>query len=266
MATKWRQLADEFAARIRSGDLREGEALPQIRDLTAQGRGSTTTVQAAYRALESEGLVRIVRGRGTYVRRQRRRIVRQSQARYQWEKDRALLPEAERRNTGVTEQETGLPTPQLDFHASYQVREAPSEIAERFEVPPGTQMLHRHYRTSSRDDTVPVSLIDSWIPYSVAAKNPELLDSGREPWPGGTMHQLATVGVELGEITDTISARPPTAQETKALDLPPGTSILVLHKASYTVEGDLAEFSEVILPGDRFEFLYRIPLERWPAS
>ncbi|MGW1270083.1 GntR family transcriptional regulator [Streptomyces sp. NPDC002491] len=265
MASKWRQLADEFAERIRSGELSEGAALPQIRELTAAGAGSTTTVQAAYRALETEGLVRSVRGRGTYVRRQRRRVVRQSQARYQWEKDRARLPEAERVATGVTERETGLDTPQLEFHARYDVREAPPEIAELFGVAAATQMLHRHFRTSSRDETAPISLIDSWMLYSVAAQNPALLDSGKEPWPGGTAHQLSTVGIELGEITDTLSARPPTSRESELLDLPAGTALLVLRKASYSVDGSLAEYSEVILPGDRTEALYRIPLERWPA-
>ncbi|WP_329296299.1 GntR family transcriptional regulator [Streptomyces sp. NBC_01455] len=267
MATpKWRRLADEFAQRIRSGELEEGKALPQIRELTAAGAGSTTTVQAAYRALETEGLVRTVRGRGTYVRRQRRRVVRQSQARYQWEKDRALLSDEERLSTGVTERETGLQTPQLNFHVEFEVVDASADLANRFEVPANTRMLHRHYRTSSQDDTAPISLIDSWLVYSVAAQNPALLDSGREPWPGGTVHQLSTIGIELGEITDTISGRPPTARESQLLDLDPGTAVLVLRKASYSVDGVLAEYSEVILPGDRTEFLYRIPLERWAPT
>ncbi|MFI8008280.1 GntR family transcriptional regulator [Streptomyces sp. NPDC086010] len=264
MATpKWRQLADELAERIRSGELAEGEALPQIRELTAAGEGSTTTVQAAYRALETEGLVRIVRGRGTYVRRQRSRVVRESQARYQWEKDRALLPEDERKATGVTERETGLDTPQLEFHATYDVVPAPPGIARLFDVAPDTLMLHRRYRTSSREETAPIGLISSWLIYDQAARNPALLDSGREPWPGGTAHQLSTIGIEIERIDDRIGARPPTAEETKLLDLDPGTAVLILHKFSYSTEGSLAEYSEVVLPGDRHEFLYRIPLERW---
>ncbi|MFD7860043.1 GntR family transcriptional regulator [Streptomyces microflavus] len=262
---KWRQLADDLAQQIRSGALAEGEALPQIRELTASGAGSTTTVQAAYRALETEGLVRIVRGRGTYVRRQRSRVIRESQARYQWEKDRALLPEDERRATGVTERETGLDTPALAFQATYEVVGAPPEIADRFGVALGSQMLHRHYRTSSRDESAPIGLIDSWLVYEVAARNPALLDSGREPWPGGTAHQLRTVGIEIGQIDDLIGARPPTADETKLLDLLPGTAVLVLHKFSYSVDGPLAEYSEAVLPGDRHQFLYRVPLERWPS-
>ncbi|MFE9341293.1 GntR family transcriptional regulator [Streptomyces sp. NPDC007063] len=265
MATpKWRRLADDLAARIRSGELAEGEALPQIRDLTAQGAGSTTTVQSAFRALESEGLVRIVRGKGTYVRRQRRRAHREPQTRYQWEKDRALLPEAERRTTGVTERDTGLTTPQLDFHTRYAAVPADERIAERFGVELGTRMLHRHFWTTSRDDDAAISLIDSYLVYEVAARNPELLDSGNEPWPGGTVHQLRTVGVELAQIDDAITARPPTTDEARVLDLDPGTAVLVLQKSSYDTTGALAEFSEVIFPGDRYEMIYRIPLERWP--
>ncbi|GHJ18879.1 transcriptional regulator [Streptomyces albus] len=260
---KWRQLADTLAARIRSGELAEGEALPQIRELTGAGAGSTTTVQAAYRALESEGLVRIVRGRGTYVRRQRRRARREPQTRYQWEKDRALLPEDERRSTGVTERDTGLRTPQLEFHTRYEAIPAAPEIAERFGVEPGTRMLHRHYWTSSRDDEAAISLIDSYLIYDVAARNPELLDSGNEPWPGGTIHQLRTIGVEVDQIDDAITARPPTAEETRILDLDPGTAVLILRKSSYDTAGNLAEFSEVTFPGDRYELVYRIPLERW---
>ncbi|HBF80267.1 MAG TPA: transcriptional regulator [Streptomyces sp.] len=264
MATpKWRQLADTLAERIRTGDLAEGEALPQIRELTAAGAGSTTTVQAAFRALETEGLVRIVRGRGTYVRRQRSRVVRESQARYQWEKDRALLPEEQRRATGVTEQETGLETPQLAFHATYDVVKAPTEIARVFGVAPDTRMLRRRYRTSSREETAPIGVITSWLPYEQASRNPALLDSGREPWPGGTTHQLSTIGIEIDRIDDRIGARPPTAEEARLLDLDPGTAVLILRKSSYSTDGSLAEYSEAVLPGDRHELLYRIPLERW---
>lgn len=263
MAPKWRQLADELADRIRSGELAEGEALPQIRDLTALGKGSTTTVQAAYRALESEGLVRTVRGKGTYVRRQRRRARREPQSRYQWEKDRALLPEEERRSTGVTERDTGLTTPQLEFHTRYAAVPASASLASRFGVAEGTRMLHRHYWTTSKDDDAAISLIDSFLVYEVAARNPQLLDSGNEPWPGGTVHQLRTIGVEIAEIVDSIAARPPTTAEAQTLDLDPGTAVLVLHKSSYDTDDHLAEFSEVIFPGDRYEMVYRIPLERW---
>lgn len=257
---KWRQLADEIAAHIHAGVWVEEQALPQIRELTAQGAGSTTTVQAAYRALETEGLVRIVRGRGTYVRRQRSRIVREPQTRYQWEKDRRLLPEEERRSDGIAEHETGLRRPQLSFNVQYEVVEAPPEIARQFKVPTTTRMLHRHHWTSSRAEGAAISIIDSWLLYDVAARNPALLDSSGEPWPGGTMHQFHTIGIEVAEIVDQISARPPTMLEGELLDLDPGTSVIVVKKSTYSTLGELVEFSDIVLPGDRYDLLYRIPL------
>ncbi|MFF0079144.1 GntR family transcriptional regulator [Streptomyces canus] len=258
---KWRQLADDLAARIRDGVWTEGQALPQIRELTAQGVGSTTTVQAAYRALETEGLVRTVRGRGTFVRRRRPRIVREPQARYQWEKDRRLLSEDERRADGIAEHETGLRQPQLGFNVQFEVVEAPPEIARRFEVPTTTRVLHRHHWTSSRAEGAAISVIDSWILHDVAARNPALLDSSREPWPGGSMHQFHTIGIEIAEIVDQISARPPTTEEAELLDLDPGTAVIIVKKSTYSTLGELVEFSDIVLPGDRFDLLYRIPLK-----
>jgi len=262
---KWRRLADELATRIRNGEWAVEQALPQIRELTAHGAGSTTTVQAAYRALEAEGLVRTVRGRGTYVRRRRAPFVREPQTRYQWEKDRALLPEDVRCADSIPEHETGLRRPQLEFDAQYEVVGAPPAIARLFGVPEETRMLHRHYWTTSKADGAAISIIDSWVVHAVVARNPMLLDSGQEPWPGGSMHQFRTVGVEIGEISDHISARPPTTMEAELLDLDAGTAVIVVKKSAYSTTGELVEYSYVVLPGDRYELRYRVPLAPWPS-
>jgi RimJ/RimL family protein N-acetyltransferase len=68
MAPKWRELADRLAAQIRRGDYAPGQRLPHIRDLVEAGEGSKSTVHAAYKALEAEGLVTSSRGHGTVVR------------------------------------------------------------------------------------------------------------------------------------------------------------------------------------------------------
>lgn len=68
MAPKWRDLADKIAAKIRNGEYAPGEQLPHIRELVEAGEGSKSTVHAAYKALEAEGLVTSSRGHGTMVR------------------------------------------------------------------------------------------------------------------------------------------------------------------------------------------------------
>lgn len=262
---RWRQLADELAAQIANGTYAPGEPLPQIRELVEEGKGSKALVSQAYKALESEGLVIGRRGQGTFVRRRRRRVRRESQARYQWEKDRARATEEERSSTGATEFDTGLTLPDLTFHSRYSAVEAPADIAKRFGVPDKTLMLRRRYWTTSKDEDAPLSLIHSWLVHEVAARNPELLREDREPWPGGTMHQLLTIGIEVDQITDEISARPPTADEMDTLDLDPGPPVLLLRKTSVDVSGNVVEFSEVALPADRTEMAYTVKLERWDA-
>lgn len=70
MAPKWRELADKLAQSIKSGEYEPGTRLPHIRDLVEAGEGSKSTVHAAYKALEAEGLVTSSRGHGTVVRQQ----------------------------------------------------------------------------------------------------------------------------------------------------------------------------------------------------
>jgi DNA-binding GntR family transcriptional regulator len=64
---KWRQIADEIAAKITDGTYAPGDRLPSVKDLVDEGKGATATVHRAYQALESEGLVRTTQGSGTTV-------------------------------------------------------------------------------------------------------------------------------------------------------------------------------------------------------
>ncbi|CAL9625805.1 hypothetical protein SUDANB58_05940 (plasmid) [Streptomyces sp. enrichment culture] len=267
MATpRWRQLADRLAAQIADGTYGPGDPLPYIRDLVEQGEGSKALVHQAFRALEAEGLVVSRRGKGTFVRRQRQQVRREPQRRYQWEKDRALLPEEERAKTGATEFDTGLELPELRFHSRYTTIPAPPQIARRFDVADGTLMLCRRYWTSSRDEDAPLSLIYSWLVHEVAAQNPDLLNQDNEPWPGGTMNQLLTIGIEVDHIVDEISTRSPNTEETEILALDSGVPVLILKKTSIDTNGKVAEYSEVALPGDRTQMAYTIPLKRWKKN
>lgn len=66
-AAKYQQLADWFAARIRSGELQPGERLPSDRQLAKQFRLSPTTTTAAMNELLHRHLVVRRLGAGTFV-------------------------------------------------------------------------------------------------------------------------------------------------------------------------------------------------------
>jgi len=61
------QISRQIRAKILTGDLDGGDALPSIRGLAKGQRVSVITVQRAYDDLEREGLVRSRRGKGFWV-------------------------------------------------------------------------------------------------------------------------------------------------------------------------------------------------------
>ena len=63
------QLADRLRERISSGEFGPGEKLPTIDEIVAGTGLSPMTIRRAYRVLADEGLVRVVKGRGTFVAR-----------------------------------------------------------------------------------------------------------------------------------------------------------------------------------------------------
>ncbi len=66
----YRQLYEQIAQRIRSGDLGPGERLPATRELAGLLGLNRTTVSAAYELLESAGLIAGQVGRGSFVSRE----------------------------------------------------------------------------------------------------------------------------------------------------------------------------------------------------
>lgn len=61
------QIMDEIRRAIVIGTLRADEALPSVRQLSADLRVNPNTVQQAYRELERDGVVYVRRGQGTFV-------------------------------------------------------------------------------------------------------------------------------------------------------------------------------------------------------
>jgi GntR family transcriptional regulator len=261
---KYERIADELRHQIRVGELAAGSQVPTQTSLAEHYRVSLPTIQQALSVLETEGLIDSKHGIGTYVRAPRRQV-RRTTDRYQWEKQRALRPDDERRNTGSIEYDTGLVMDDLEFDAKYETVNADADLAQAFDVPLATKLLKRTYRTRIRSEGVAVSLISSYLVYDLVAVNPDLLDASNEPWPGGTFHQLKTINVEIEEITDEITARPPQGEELEILGIGQGVAVLVLRKTSVDTTNRVVEISDVIMPGDRTIMTYKTHLDPWPV-
>ena len=63
----YRQLRDRVVAMILDGVLKEGDALPSVRNVAAESRINPLTVLKAYEQLVDEGLVEKRRGLGLFI-------------------------------------------------------------------------------------------------------------------------------------------------------------------------------------------------------
>ena len=61
------QITDQIRAKILSGELKEGEALPSIRLLAKELRISVITTKRAYEDLEQAGFLYTLPGKGSFV-------------------------------------------------------------------------------------------------------------------------------------------------------------------------------------------------------
>ena len=61
------QLRDQFSALVGRGALAPGQRLPTMREVAVALKIDLNTVQRAYAELEREGILTLVRGRGTFV-------------------------------------------------------------------------------------------------------------------------------------------------------------------------------------------------------
>ncbi|MFE1894567.1 GntR family transcriptional regulator [Streptomyces yangpuensis] len=254
MAPKWRELADRLAEQIKNGDYTPGQLLPQIRDLVEAGEGSKATVNAAYKALEAEGLVTSSRGVGTMVRAQtplkRIGISRYDKAKWRDGDEVAFI--ADRVASGRTYRR-GEQT------QSVSLIEAPAPAAEAHGLPAGAQVYARARLVKEGEQ--PTHTLTSYY-------RPEHVDGTRivDPTPGpagrgGGFRVLYDAGYEIDHMKERIFARVPTADEVKLLKLPTGEPVVELHRTTYTADGTVVEFAIGVHAASRFawEYEFKVP-------
>ncbi|MEV6087822.1 GntR family transcriptional regulator [Streptomyces parvulus] len=249
MAPKWRELADRIAEKIRSGEYAPGEQLPQIRELVEAGEGSKSTVHAAYKALEAEGLVTSSRGHGTVVRDQPplKRLGIERYDKVKWRDgdevafiaDRVASGRAYRRNE-QTQTVSKVP--------------APTAVAAAHGLPEGADVYARARLV--KEGTQPTHTLTSYY-------RPEHVEGTRivDPTPGpagrgGGFRVLYDAGYEIDHMRETLFARVPTADEAQLLQLAPGEWVVELHRTTFTADGTVVEFAVGVHAATRFSWTY----------
>lgn len=246
----YQRIADDLRAEIESGELPPGMVLPPARELIERYRTSKTTVEKAVATLRAQGLVESHQGRDTRVRR-RPSIRRISSERYRVDAGPQETPQTSfTADQGITWQEYRL-------DKAYRWIEADPRLAELFGVEAGTRILERRFVFYAAGDPSQMSrpcLLASDVEGTPVA------DPDREPWPGGTIAQLRSLGIEVDDITESVTARMPTPEEAATLRISSGVPVFAITRRMLA-GGRVVEVADpIVIPADRAALDYRIQL------
>ncbi|MFC4045457.1 GntR family transcriptional regulator [Dactylosporangium siamense] len=259
------RIADDIRMQIERGELPPGAALPTLAEISAKWSCGMNSARGAIALLRAQGLITSGRGKAPVVRIPPRRVIRSSE-RHQIEKDLALQPEAERGAIGEAETNLNMSIGAQRFSSQYDRVQAGPELAKVFDVEPTTLMLRRQWEATDPDTDLRLSWSVSHIPLDIVKGNPALLDPNNEPWPGGTQHQLSTVGVEIMKMVDEVTARMPTTVEAQLWGLSAGVPLIFCRRISIDADGRVIETSDADYPADRTELHFVTPLRPWPKK
>ncbi|MGH3737928.1 MAG: GntR family transcriptional regulator [Micromonosporaceae bacterium] len=249
--SKTHRVANSLRARITSGDLAPGDAIPPESELEREFGYNRTTIRRAISILQGEGLIDVVHGRGTFVR-QRRLIRRDPIAGLRYEHQRAS---GDGSDTGLFEAVTGTRgTVKVDH--SYSNAEARADLAEAFQVEEGTPLLRRTYYYLV--DGAPHQIVESYLLAEMVAGT-AIADPANERPGRGTMAQLRDLSVYVERCTLGIQTRMPSPHETEALTIGPGTPVMV-HRRVMFAEDRVVEVGEIVVPGDRLLLTLEVDL------
>jgi GntR family transcriptional regulator len=239
----YRRIADQLRDAIFGGELEPGAQLPTEPELQERFGASRTTIRLALSALANEGLIETAGRRGTFVR---RRVMLNYQANIA---ERADRPRAETDAYFEEVREAGH-EPSQDF--SMVIEPAGPDAATRLKVPEGDLVVAR---TCIRYvDGQPWSDQVSYYPMDIAQATG--LTNPRDI-PGGTVRAMADAGhVEIGHL-DEVTARMPSPEEARSLDVGTGVPVLVYIRTAYTKERPV-RVTRTIFPADRNRIMYEL--------
>jgi GntR family transcriptional regulator len=242
----YRQIADHLRAAIETGQLRPGDKLPSEADLTAHYGVARITARQAIQELRTEGRVVAEQGRGVYVRALApvRRLASDRFARRHRDAGKAAFL-AETEKAGVR--------PTIDEIAVATVDPSPA-VRERLSLGERDKVVTRSRRYLA--DGRPIEVAVSSLPVAIAAGTP-IMDIN--PGPGGIYARLEDAGHVLGHFVEEVTARMPSAEERRRLDLPDGVPVLVVVRTAYDITGRPVEVCDTVKASPAYILEYDFP-------
>ena len=120
-----------------------------------------------------------------------------------------------------------------------------------------TPLLERRFVFHTGDG--PQQMSTSCYPLRLVAGTP-VADPANEPWPGGNIAQLASLGITVTKVRERVRARMPMPDEVRALDIPAGTPVPTITRVMYAGERPVEAAVDIAIPADGAELEYEIDL------
>jgi DNA-binding GntR family transcriptional regulator len=143
------------------------------------------------------------------------------------------------------------------WESSSEQTEAGAAIAERLGLQAGDRVMRTKYLF--REAGEPMMLSTSWEPLAVTGRTPVMLPEEGPLGGMGVVERMRAIDVIVDNVTEEVGARPGLAEELHALGGVPGHVVLVIHR-TYYASGRAVETADVVIPADRYQVAYHLPV------
>lgn len=243
--SRYLDIAAKIRARIEANEWKPGSRLPRLDDFAAEYGANRDTVGRAIGALEAEGYVWAVQGRGIIVR---HGTIRPRRPRGNLVKRNATAP--------------GYSFPSASSQEVWKHHIPPAatvepltdpRIAKLLGVQAGTRVLRR-FRVTGPESEPPFQINISWV-------HPRVADipgvASQAPGPGDWLYRLEKAGHWPLSWMEIHRARMPSKNEAALLEIPTSLPVLeIVRVGTSGADGKPVEVTEYIVASDRVETIH----------
>lgn len=238
----YQRIAASFAEKIETGELAPGEWLPTRQDLMDRYDVSLQVVRDALALLHTDGYVRSIPSKGTYVHRLPRLAMPMTNFENDQRREDAFV---------VVVRDQGREPRQEVVVETRIAGESP--IPRGLDLPEGEAVIMR--RRLRWVDDVPYMISDSFYPEKLVRGS--ALTSPADITQGAR-HVLRELGIPMHSHRDRIESRRARTHEIQFLDIAPGVAVLAHTRVSHTQDGTPMRVLASVLPSDRWTVTYEV--------
>lgn len=243
----YQRIADDLRRQIIDGTLAPGDKVPSRAQLRERHDVSDQVAIQAVRLLISEGFLEARSGSGTYVRR-KPTLKRLARSWYG----------AAGRTSSPFRTEMARQGRAGTWRVSSETCTAVAPIAERLGIAAGAPVLESRYTFFADDE--PVMLSTSWEPLELTQGTPVMFPEEGPHAGAGVVARMREIGQHIETVEEVVTARPVLAAEADRLGEALGSVVMVIQRTYATADRPV-ETADIIVPTDRYELAYILPVE-----